>query len=207
MGGLLFRIIIAGLIFFVCSCKAQPKNQKAYTIDNSISSEINRRIEAFDGKGNASISFTVYEGEKVIAQSSDNGEAALAFTSFFDNKLVVDCINGIDEGFGFSLFVGKDTSFVKFKAVSYNGAFSFKLLNDNTPQPEVYVPCTMAKVTLSTYPKFTHNEVVEGKVDLISESFLEISEHKERKVSFKIEVYFRSEPLPVINGGYKTLKK
>lgn len=200
--------IVLSLLICFSSCAQKKESQNAsYTIDSSIVSEISRKIEPFNGQANANISFVIYENDKEIVHSNEPGEAALSFTCLSDNTLMVDCLNGVNDGFGFSLVIGKDTSFIKFKVVSNNDNVLFKPSKNTILQPELLVNCSSRKVLLAHNPTFASGEVIQGKVELDSEPFYEVSNGKERRLKFRVKSYFKSEPLPVNNREYKTLKK
>lgn len=195
-------LILSLLIIGSLSASAQSKHP-VYTIDNTIAAEIARKIEPLQGKYNANLSFVVYEnGREVIKR--DN-KPALSFTSFSNNIVAVDCLNGTNDGFGFFLMIGKDTSFINFKVLSKSDSILFRSANASALQPELLVNCASSKVTLAQAPTFVQGEVIQGFVDLESEPFYEVRNNKERKVSFRIVAFFKSEPTPVIKSQYKTL--
>ena len=195
-------LILSLLIIGSLSASAQNKHP-VYTIDNTIAAEIDRKIEPLQGKYNASLSFVVYEnGREVIKR--DN-KPALSFTSFSNNIVAVDCLNGTNDGFGFFLMIGKDTSFINFKVLSKSDSILFRSTNASALQPELLVNCASSKVTLAQAPTFVQGEVIQGFVDLESEPFYEVRNNKERKLSFRIVAFFKSEPTPVIKNQYKTL--
>jgi hypothetical protein len=188
-----------------CSQKSAKKSEGIAT-DSTIISEVTKKIAAFNGQANANILFIVYENNKEVSRSSELGEAALSFTSFFNDTLIVDCQNGIDEGLGFSLIVSNDTSDVKFQIVSTDSNILFRTTKEMIPQPGVTVDCSSQSVLLAKRPSFTQGEIIEGKVQFETEPIYEVSRGQERLLTFKVVSFFRSEPLP-INGGYRTLKR
>ena len=195
-------LILSLLIIGSLSASAQSKHP-VYTVNNTIVSEIDTKIKPLQGKYNASLSFVVYEnGREVIKR--DN-KPALSFTSFSNNIVAVDCLNGTNDGFGFFLMIGKDTSFINFKVLSKSDSILFRSANASALQPELLVNCASSKVTLAQAPTFVQGEVIQGFVDLESEPFYEVRNNKERKVSFRIVAFFKSEPTPVIKNQYKTL--
>src|SRR5690349_290767 len=114
---------------------SQRKTQ-LYSIDSSIRHGIEEKVAGFDGRANASITYSIYEGEKVIARSK-SGEGALAFTTFSNNLVAIDCLNGINNGFGFFMAIGADTSFVKFKILSSSDKLQFKSSDNDSPKQEL----------------------------------------------------------------------
>ena len=199
----IIRTLILGLVIIgSLSASAQSKHP-VYTVDNTIATEIDKKIEPFQGKYNANLSFIVYEnGREVIKK--DN-KPALSFTSFSNNIVAVDCLNGTNDGFGFFLMIGKDTSFINFKVLSKSDSILFRSANASALQPELLVNCVNSKVTLAQAPMFVQGEVIQGLVDLESEPFYEVRNNKERKVNFRIVAFFKSEPTPVNKNQYKTL--
>ena len=204
MSKIIRALVLCLLIVASLSASAQSKHP-VYTVNNTIVSEIDRKIEPFQGKYNANLSFVVYEDAKEVIKR-DN-KPALSFTSFSNNIVAVDCLNGTNDGFGFFLMIGKDTSFINFKVLSKSDSILFRSANASALQPELLVNCASSKVTLAQAPTFVQGEVIQGFVDLESEPFYEVRNDKERKVSFRIVAYFKSEPTPVNKNQYKTLSK
>lgn len=200
---LFLSLLIIGLF---SSCE-QPKRSKSaiYKIDSSVISTVNQKIAAFNGKSNACISFVMYEGDRAIIK--EDNTAALSFTSFSKNIIAIDCLNGTNDGFGFFLMIGRDSSLVNFKVLSRNDSVLFKASEASTASPELLVKCMTSRVRLAREPGYVRGEVIQGIVELESEYFYEVRREKERKVKFKIEAYFKSEPVPVIDNKYKTLVK
>jgi hypothetical protein len=201
---LILLLLIVTILFSCAQNKNTPRTD--LTIDSSIATQVNTQIARFNGKANANISFVVYDNDKPKI-TNELGEGALTFTSFTDKMLVIDCVNGVNDGFGFSLVIMKDTSFVKFKVLSKNDSTMFKSSRTDALQPELLVNSKTSSVTLAEPPTFTPGEIIEGKVELESEPFYEVANGKERTLRFKISVFFKSEPAPVINNKYKTLVK
>jgi hypothetical protein len=197
--------IILIFSFFSSCSQNKPHKSEIYTIDSSIVSEIDRKTEPFKGKYNANISFAVYENEKEVVRNNDL--PALSFTSFANNIVAVDCLNGIDNGFGFFLMIGKDNSFVNLKVLSKSDSILFRQANDSTSQPELLVNSVNRKVILAHKPSFNQGEVIQGFVELESDYFHEVRNSKERKIKFWIKAFFKSEPIPVNKNQYKTLVK
>ena len=197
------------LLISIISCAQKDSKSRTtdYSIDNSVLKEIENKIEPFNLKANANISWTVFENDKIASTGNEEGEPALAFTSFIDNQIAIDCLNGVDNGFGFALVISSDTSILKLKVLSNNEALLFRKSHNSGFQPELLVPCLTKNITFANQPKFDKEEIVQGKIDLESEPFYELSNGKERKINFKLTAYFKSEPLPVIGNNYKTLKK
>lgn len=204
----MFRYLIWALIIIVSSSCSENQNtaRTDLIIDSSIATQVNSQIARFNGKANANISFVVYDNDKPKI-TNERGEGALTFTSFTDKMLVIDCVNGVNDGFGFSLVIMKDTSFVKFKVLSKHDSTMFKSTPTDALQPELLVNSKTNSVTLAEPPTFTPGEIIQGKVELESEPFYEVANGKERTLRFKISAFFKSEPAPVINNQYKTLVK
>lgn len=190
------------------SCGQFPKtNKTSYTVDNSIVSEVKRKIEQFNKQANSNISFIIFENNKKVVTSEQKGEPGLSFTTFIDNSVSIECLNGIEDGFGFSLVINPDTAILRFKVISNSDQVQFRLLENESLQPEVLVRCLTNNITLANPLQIKTGEVIEGKVELESDNFYEVSKEGKRKLKFKLVVYFQSEPLPIIDKQYKTLKK
>lgn len=200
-----FVLSVLILSFFSSCGQSRQSKGDIYKVDSSVVSTINQKIAPFNGKSNASISFVMYEGDKAII--SDDNTAALSFTSFSKNVVAIDCLNGTNDGFGFFLMLSKDSSLVNFKVLSRNESVSFKSSQQSAASPELLVKCVNSRVTLAREPGYVQGEVIEGIVELESEYFYEVRANKERKVKFRVEAYFKSEPVPVTNNQYKTLVK
>jgi hypothetical protein len=200
------KFLVACLITLSSCTSAQHKRQ-FYTVDKTVESRVEKEIEQYNRKGNANIYFKLYENGDLVAQGDSDGESGLTFTTFVDDAIGINCSNGVDNGYGFAMVLSNDTSFIKFVASSLTGGFLFKLQEQDAPQPEITVNCTNYSATLAGEPTGKKDQIVAGEVQLRSQPFIEINGDKQRTISFELHVYFKSEPLPVINHQYKTLTK
>lgn len=181
----------------------QPKTIDSVTIDKTIHEEINKHINPFNKEANSCVIYRIYDGDKIINQSKINGDPGLSFTFFDDKNIVVTCLNGIDDGLGFSLLLNKDTSILQFRIVSKPE----DTIKGSEILPEKLVRCKSQGIRLIKQPKFERGEIIEGKISLESDEFLEMINNEERTLRCVLEVWFRSEPMPIIEGKYKTLEK
>ena len=205
MSNKILALVIGLLLFNFFSSSAQNIRLKSqiYQIDSSVVAEIDKMIEPFKGKSNANISFAIYENEKEFIRK--NNLPALSLTSFSNNIVAVDCLNGVNEGLGFFLMISKDTSFVNLKVLSKSDSILFRSVKTSTLQPELLVNCESRKVILAHDPAFAQGEVIQGIVELESEYFYELRNNNEKKIKFWIKAFFKSEPIPINRNHYKTL--
>ena len=183
--------------------QARITNKKELTIDTTIRSEVDKHISQFKRQANSNVSYSIYEGDKIIKTSNALGEPGLSFSSFIENTTVINCLNGIEEGIGFDLILSKDTTLLRFKLVS---ALNEESLRQGIP-PEISVECISYKIVLADKPTFAKGELVVGKIELESDYFYIMVGEEKRQLKCKSEVYFRSEPLPIKDGKYLTLDK
>lgn len=201
-----FYSVLTALLFFIeLSACAQPiqTNKNGFAIDKSIQVEIDKKLGQFNKQANSNLAYKIYDDNKMIAQSADAGDPGLSFTMFLENCNLINCLNGIDEGLGFALILCEDTTLLKFKLASKIDENSLA----NGIQPEVEVECASYKITLSQKPNYTNGEMIEGKIELESKLYSGLVENEKKKLKCVLEVYFRSEPMPIIGGKYKTLEK
>lgn len=200
-----FTLIIIFFLNFLISC--EKKRKADFLIDPSISKVVDKKIQPFLQKANSNIIFTIIENDIKEINGDVNGEAALAFTSIIDNEVSIECLNGIEDGFGFSLIITRDTLIIKLKVMSGDSKIQFRTLYNKILQSDILVNCSKTNLILASQPKFKNDEIIEGKLELESEPFYENIVGKERKLKFKLLVFFRSEPIQGTKMGYKTLQK
>jgi hypothetical protein len=200
-----FHLTIIALFMLIelsSCCQTIKSNKKEFSIDKTIHSEVDKRIKQFNKQANSNISYKIYDGDKIIKTSNSFGEPSLSFTTFVENSILINCLNGVEEGLGFDLILSDDTILLNFKLLS---KFDENSLEQDIP-PEILVECLSYKIALADKPNFTKGELVEGKIELESEYYTAVTGKEKRKLKCTIEAYFRSEPLPIIDGKYLTLE-
>lgn len=199
---LMFAVLF--LMIELSSCAQSTKsNKKAFTIDQAIHSEVESRISKFNKQANSNISYKIYDEDKVIMTSSSSGEPSLSFTTFVENNIVINCLNGVEEGLGFDLILSEDTAILKFKFLS---KFDENSLEQGI-LPEGSVECLSYKIVIADKPSFIKSESLEGKIELESDYYTAMVGKEKKKLKCKMEAYFRTEPLPIIDRKYLTLDR
>lgn len=195
------------LSLVLLSCTPEPANKALIEVDAALEVRIKNKLEPYSGGSNANMMIQVIPDSSAFRTTAPADEPGLSFTTFTDNTIVIDCLNGIESGVGFSLLVSKDTIILKCKVLSDNPDLLFSLSPGDKPQPELLVPCSTGKVTFANAPRFEKGEIILAKVELESKSFIEHSNDNQRTLKVKLVGYLRSEPLPIVDGQYKTLKR
>lgn len=211
-----FKVFI--FLGFLSSCReksektisedlVEKNKSNGYLIDSSLQGQIDEKVRDYNLKANSTISWKAFENGKVIASGNKEGDPAVAFTSLIDGSIGVDCTNGMNEGIGFTLVLSEDTTLVKLNVFSSEQSIQFAESENADIQPQILVPCSSYKIQLARKPRFAEGEIVQGKVELVSEPFYQIDNGSKRQLTFQLTAFFRSEPLPVTGNQYKTLKK
>ncbi len=183
------------------------KTNKFYSVDDNIVAEIDKSLKQFDSTANSSLFYRTFENEKVISENfiGNTPVPALAFTDIIDGAIAIDCLNGIDDGLGYSLIISKDTCFIRLHLLSKD-SITFSNNMQSTPEYSLFVPSVKSKIILANDPEFSKEEIVQGYIELTSEYFYERTNNQVRKLKFELQSYFKSEPMSS-KTGYKTLKK
>jgi len=203
------NIFILSIAFIVYSCgnsqektSVQEKEKSILSINGKTNIEIDNYLSTSNQRYNCVLTFNRYENDKLIKSDTTS---ALAFTRFENGTAAVSGFAGEDEGFGFILIIAKDTCVIRYQVESTKEIF--KLKRNDAPIFGIKVPCKYQKATLTSKPKFEVGEVIMGKIEIISDDYYEEVDKEIKLIRMEIKGYFKSEPMPIENGKYKTLVK
>ncbi len=194
------------IVLSACS-QGQPKNGNFFSIDKSLEKEVESKLSSYSRKSNACMEIEIEPDSVPFTANAQKGQPGLSFTTFSNSTAGIECLNGIDNGIGFSMIVSKDTTIIKCKVLSNDPDLLFNFQPNDALQPELLIPIKSGKVTFANLPKFKKQEVIKGKVELESQPYYEHSSGNVRKLKVKLVSYIQSEPLPIVDGKYKTLQK
>jgi len=195
--------ILSFLLLIIYSCGNTTEKEKNTLINTDQKLYIEKRLSKHNKELNCLIEFKRFENDNLVQDFTEYG--ALAFTRFEGETATVSGFSGIDNGIGFLLLISKDTCIVKYNALSTNEIF--KLNKNEKSTFGVMVPCKSEKVSLCNDVKYMNGEIISGKIEFESDDYYEIINNKENRVKVEMKAIFKSEPMPVIDGKYKTLIK
>ena len=191
------------LIIYSCGNTTEQKKNKLINTDQKLYNEIEKKLSKHNKELNCLIEFKRYENDRLVQDFTEYG--ALAFTRFEGETATVSGFSGIDNGIGFLLLVSKDTCIIKHHVLSTNEIFKFN--KNEKPTFEIMVPCKKEKISFCNDVKYIDGEIISGKIEFESDNYYEIINNKESRVKVEMKAIFKSEPLPIIDGKYKTLIK
>lgn len=192
------RLFSVLLLIAVSSCGQIPKSidNGAYTIDQSIKANVDKKVKSFDGVTMSSMDFKIFQNDSVVADTYAKGKSVdecMTMTSLDGDTIYITCFRGMFAGFGYQIALFKDTCIVRHFVKS--DAEIYKLHKNDSLEFGVSVPCKTYKLTLTNKPTFKKGDTVEGIIELMSDEYYEVANGRERKYKMQLTGYFKTEPL------------
>jgi len=170
-----------------------------YIIDNSIKSQVDKKVKSFGKITMSSMDFRIYENDSLIINTYSNDKSIENMTMAILESDTINIIGfiGMFAGFGYQITLFKDTCIVRYFAKS--DMEIYKLHKNDSLEFGVSVPCVTYKLALSQKPNFKKGKVLEGIIELTSDDYYEVSNGEENKYKVQLTGYFRSSSLENIS--------
>ena len=184
-----------------CGQTYLSSNNSNYIIDNSIKSQVDKKVKSFGGMTMSSMDFRIYKNDSLISDTYTTGKSIdnMTITILDGDTVNIMGFLGMFAGFGYQITLFKDTCIVRHFAKS--DAEIYKLHKNDSLNFGVSVPCITYKLILSKKPTFKKGEILEGVIELTSEDYYEVANGTESKYKIQLTGYFRTDLLGSIDGN------
>ena len=206
LGSLSFLTLFI-ITFSSCGQKSKAVDNGAYIVDNSIKSQVDKKVKSLNGVTISSMDFRMYENDSLIGDTYPTGKSideCMTMTTLQGDTININGFMGMFAGFGYQIVLFKDTCIVRHFAKS--DAEIYKLQKNDSLEFGISVPCKTYKLTLSKKPTFKKGEVLEGIIELTSDNYYAVANGKESKYKMQLTGYFRTDPLESIDDKYNRIK-
>lgn len=203
----LFFVTLSISILSSCGQTSKPIDNGSYIVDNSIKSQVDKKVKSFNGVTMSSMDFKMYDNITLIADTYAKGKSideCMTMATLRGDTINIVGFMGMFAGFGYQITLFKDTCIVRHFAKS--DAEIYKLNKNDSLEFGISIPCKTYKLTLSKKPTFQKGEVLEGIIVLTSNEYYEVANGKESRYRMQLTGYFRTDPLESIDDKYNRTK-
>lgn len=184
-------------------CSPSQRSIGNYTVDSSIKREVDEQTVSMDGATTGAMTFTIYKDNSIISSTDSTPSTVKGIQGMTYATLEGDTINitgflGMSAGFGFHITLFKDTCIVRHLVKS--DVAIYKLHKSDSLSFGIYVPCASYKLTFVNKPQYKKGEIVEGIVELQSDTYFEGANGEEHTYSVRLKGYFKTSPLKSVEG-------
>ncbi|NII23556.1 hypothetical protein HB364_00590 [Pseudoflavitalea sp. X16] len=205
--GTFFMLAFYFISLSACGQTPKPVENGAYIIDNSIKSQVDKKVKSFKGLTMSSMDFRMYQNGNLIGDTYAKGKSideCMTMTTLQGDTINIVGFMGMFAGFGYQISLFKDTCIVRHFAKSDTEIY--KLHENDSLEFGVSVPCKTYKLTLAEKPTFKKGQILEGIIELTSDEYYEVANDKESKFKIQLTGYFRTDPLGSTGDKYNKTK-
>ena len=194
-------ILLLVLLSMFQLCSAQQQKHFAngiYIIDSKVKELVKKKIPSYESTAVGSTFIKMYENDSLVFDNYVTGKSLeeLDMSFLWGDTANIFGFSGMTAGFGFNIFLCKDTCMVYH--IVKTDAEIYKLHKTDSLEFGLNVPCVSYKLTLAEKPKFKEGEVIEGMIELTSDSYYEDGNDGEKKYRMQLTSYFKAPPLQTI---------
>jgi hypothetical protein len=185
-------MLILFTTFNSCGQNRRKFENGTYSVDSRIKDTVNMKLASID-KGFSIIDYKTLWNDSLRFDSGFNKGSNISRTKAILSNDTIKLFCGLRDwlDFGFQIYLFNDTCIVKHFNASNNKIYksnkSDSLIN------KISIGCKSYKLTLANKPKFKKGEILEGKIELISNEYYVWVEKEEKRCEVILIGYFKTE--------------